>query len=62
MIKLDITYNIQSTAKINETSSGGSPTVSKTITSVTNPACGIPAAPMLAAVDVILEANKKKEN
>lgn len=49
-----ITYNIQSTAKIKETSSGGKPTVSSTITNVTRPACGIPAAPMLAAVDVIL--------
>lgn len=48
-------YKIQSTAKINETSSGGSPTVSKTITRVTRPACGIPAAPILAAVDVILK-------
>lgn len=48
------TYKIQSTAKINETSSGGNPTVSSTITNVTRPACGIPAAPMLAAVDVML--------
>ena len=35
------------------TSSAGSPTVSNTITIVTNPACGIPAAPILAAVAVM---------
>ena len=34
-------------------SSGGRPTVSRTITMVTRPAWGIPAAPMLAAVAVI---------
>lgn len=28
--------------------------VSNTMTNVTRPACGIPAAPMLAAVDVML--------
>ena len=43
----------QSTAKMMVTSSAGSPTVSKTITIVTKPACGIPAAPILAAVAVI---------
>lgn len=48
------TYKIQSTAKMIDTSSGGSPTVSSTSTKVTSPACGIPAAPILAAVDVIL--------
>ncbi len=36
-------------------SSVGSPTDVNTITMVTRPACGIPAAPMLAAVAVILE-------
>lgn len=50
-----MTYNIQSTAKMSDISSGGNPTVSNTITNVTRPACGIPAAPMLAAVDVILD-------
>ena len=35
------------------TSSAGSPTVSNTITMVTKPACGIPAAPILAAVAVM---------
>lgn len=48
------TYKIQSTAKMIDTSSGGRPTVSSTSTNVTSPACGIPAAPILAAVDVIL--------
>ena len=36
-----------------ETASLGKPTVSRTMTRVTRPACGIPAAPMLAAVAVI---------
>lgn len=36
------------------TSSDGRRTVSNTITIVTKPACGIPAAPILAAVAVIL--------
>lgn len=36
------------------TSSDGRRTVSNTITIVTRPACGIPAAPILAAVAVIL--------
>lgn len=35
-------------------SSVGRPTEVSTITIVTSPACGIPAAPMLAAVAVIL--------
>lgn len=39
------------------TSSAGRPTVSSTITMVTKPACGIPAAPMLAAVAVTLKFN-----
>lgn len=37
-----------------ETSSAGSPTVSNTIIIVTKPALGIPAAPIDAAVAVIL--------
>ena len=36
------------------TASDGRRTVSNTITIVTRPACGIPAAPILAAVAVIL--------
>lgn len=54
-IAIYVTYNIQSTVKISDISSGGNPTVSNTITNVTKPACGIPAAPMLAAVDVMLK-------
>lgn len=42
-----------------ETSSAGKLTVSNTITIVTSPACGIPAAPMLAAVAVTLEIGWK---
>ena len=55
----DVTYSAQSTAIINVMSSVGSPTEVRTITIVTRPACGIPAAPMLAAVAVILEQRKK---
>lgn len=55
------TYSNQSTAKISDTSSGGRPTVSKTMTNVTRPACGIPAAPILAAVDVMLPTQNNKE-
>lgn len=39
---------------IKEMSSDGKPTVSSTITMVTNPADGIPAAPIDAAVAVTL--------
>lgn len=48
------TYRSQSTAMISEMSSDGNPTVSNTITMVTNPADGIPAAPIEAAVAVTL--------
>lgn len=48
-------YSNQSTAMMMVTSSAGSPTVSKTITMVTKPAWGIPAAPILAAVAVTLK-------
>lgn len=37
------------------TSSAGKPTVSRTITIVIKPACGIPAAPIEAAVAVTLQ-------
>lgn len=57
--KLNVTYSAQSTAIINVMSSVGSPTEVRTMTIVTRPACGIPAAPMLAAVAVILEQRKK---
>lgn len=36
----------------------GRPTVSRTMTIVTNPACGMPAAPIEAAVAVILRMNR----
>lgn len=39
-------------------SSVGSPTEVRTITMVTRPACGIPAAPILAAVAVMLDGRK----
>lgn len=42
-------------ATIREMSAGGNPTEVRTITMVTRPAWGIPAAPMLAAVAVILK-------
>lgn len=48
------TYSNQSTAIINDTSSAGNPNVSNTITIVTKPAWGMPAAPMDAIVAVIL--------
>uniref|UniRef100_A0A8C9QHZ8 Uncharacterized protein n=3 Tax=Marmotini TaxID=337730 RepID=A0A8C9QHZ8_SPEDA len=44
----------QSTATIRVTSSAGRPTALSTITMVTRPAWGTPAAPMLAAVAVML--------
>lgn len=49
------TYSAQSTAMISVMSSVGKPTEVSTITMVTSPACGIPAAPMLAAVAVMLK-------
>lgn len=48
------THRIQSMATISVMSSGGRPTDVRTITMVTRPAWGIPAAPMLAAVAVML--------
>lgn len=52
-------YKNQSTANISPTSSVGSPTAVRTITMVTSPASGTPAAPMAAAVAVMLRRNKK---
>lgn len=49
------TYKNQSTATMSVMSSVGRPTDVSTMTIVTSPACGIPAAPMLAAVAVILK-------
>lgn len=51
------THRNQSTAMIRVMSSVGSPTEVSTITMVTKPACGMPAAPILAAVAVILKRN-----
>lgn len=53
------THKSQSTAMMLITSSAGNPTVSRTITIVTRPACGIPAAPTLAAVAVTLETKSQ---
>lgn len=44
------------------TSSAGRPTVSKTMTIVTRPACGMPAAPIEAAVAVTLNRNKQQSS
>lgn len=48
------THKAQSTAMIRLMSSVGSPTEVSTMTMVTSPAWGMPAAPMLAAVAVML--------
>lgn len=53
------THRNQSTAMISVMSSVGSPTDVNTITMVTRPAWGMPAAPMLAAVAVILSGRWK---
>lgn len=53
------THRNQSTAMISVMSSVGSPTDVNTMTMVTSPAWGIPAAPMLAAVAVMLEGRGK---
>lgn len=50
----NVTHRTQSMATISEMSAGGNPTEVRTITMVTRPAWGIPAAPMLAAVAVML--------
>lgn len=56
------TYRIQSMATMSVMSSGGRPTDVSTITMVTRPAWGIPAAPMLAAVAVMLRYVKQRED
>ena len=43
-------------------SSVGRPTEVSTITMVTSPACGIPAAPMLAAVAVMLGGETEEQS
>lgn len=51
---MTVTYRSQSTAMMIVTSSAGKPTVSSTMTIVIKPACGMPAAPIEAAVAVTL--------
>lgn len=53
------TYSSQSMAMMIVTSSAGRPTVSNTMTIVTRPAWGIPAAPIEAAVAVTLKMRHK---
>ncbi len=60
-ISVYCTYRIQSIATISEMSSGGKPTEVRTITMVTRPAWGIPAAPILAAVAVILRIDGQSQ-
>lgn len=52
---VESTYRAQSTAMMRVMSSVGSPTEVSTMTMVTSPDCGIPAAPMLAAEAVMLQ-------
>lgn len=58
--KTNKTYSSQSTATIRVTSLAGNPTAVRTITMVTRPALGTPAAPILATVAVILKKGKQK--
>ena len=52
---MNSTYSNQSIVRMIVMSSVGNPTAVKTITMVIRPACGTPAAPMAAAVAVILK-------
>ncbi|KAI1230447.1 hypothetical protein IHE44_0009904, partial [Lamprotornis superbus] len=52
---LESTHRAQSTAMMRVMSSVGSPTEVSTMTMVTSPDCGMPAAPMLAAEAVMLQ-------
>lgn len=54
------THRAQSTAMMRVMSSVGSPTEVSTMTMVTSPAWGMPAAPMLAAVAVMLRAGGRQ--
>ncbi len=56
------TYRSQSTATIRVTSLAGNPTAVKTITMVTSPALGTPAAPILATVAVTLKERNNFAN
>lgn len=62
MERLTLTYKAQSTAMMRVMSSVGRPTEVSTITMVTSPACGIPAAPMLAAVAVMLGEETEEQS
>lgn len=62
MERLTLTYKAQSTAMMRVISSVGRPTEVSTITMVTSPACGIPAAPMLAAVAVMLREQEEEQS
>lgn len=55
------THRAQSTAMMRVMSSVGSPTEVSTMTMVTSPAWGMPAAPMLAAVAVMLQEGQGEE-
>lgn len=61
-VEISKTYRSQSTAMMRVTSSAGNPTALSTITMVTSPACGTPAAPMLAAVAVTLHEEPTKRH
>lgn len=60
IVSTGFTYSAQSTAIMRVMSSVGNPTDVSTITMVTRPAWGMPAAPMLAAVAVILGVMEKE--
>lgn len=62
MERLNLTHKAQSTAMMRVMSSVGRPTEVSTITMVTSPACGIPAAPMLAAVAVMLGGETEEQS
>lgn len=55
------THRAQSTAMMRVMSSVGRPTEVSTMTMVTSPAWGMPAAPMLAAVAVMLQRVGEEE-
>jgi hypothetical protein len=60
-VGIKCTHRAQSTAMMRLISSVGSPTDVSTMTMVTSPAWGMPAAPMLAAVAVMLQGEWGEE-
>lgn len=58
LLGVNPTHRAQSTAMMRVMSSVGSPTEVSTMTMVTSPAWGMPAAPMLAAVAVMLQGGR----